>query len=591
VVSDNQFAFALADQLQKHSLEGLVDVERLNEDTLAFMRQDPTTGPVPAQNGAGDTTFSTARVSVPFTLTPDTGHTIILSPLRSKQSGTNVSPSSSPDGKSRVAEETSSSSNPPVVDELRALACVAFADHANFDADHMAASLSGGPTPTSRITVHGVFAGPSILVMMSMPIGLCNILTADRVCAFVGYVSSANLINHLPYSPPTPARVSDREVEDGKALLAVASAAVASPGIMPQARMTTATGTGFRHRGSQATSEHKDNVEDSVEMHEAAEQLKALSHFRQIGHEQSGHKRMRHDDGLDGGQGHDVSMSPGEAGESGADDSLYHADSPYVGHSRPKARRSLQKQGPKQDTRCTMCSHAPFKDTSSLRKHVAAAHTRPFPCAFNFAGCTSTFGSKNEWKRHIASQHLCLTFYRCSQCGPAAAEGKNNEFNRKDLFTQHLRRMHAPFTIKKALNKVDSKLQSEWEDHVKKMQTTCLKIRRSPPQRSACPKADCSNVFEGTGSWDDWTEHVGRHMEKGEASRLGVDRYLASWALHEGIIENDGNGGFKLTNGERESTSNGAGTEFFDESVNENGNGLAKLEDNIDRSLGNEMVG
>jgi len=131
--------------------------------------------------------------------------------------------------------------------------------------------------------------------------------------------------------------------------------------------------------------------------------------------------------------------------------------------SRPKPRRSIQKQGPKQDTRCSLCSHAPFKDSSSLRKHIAAAHTRPFPCAFSFAGCTSTFGSKNEWKRHIASQHLCLTFYRCSSCPQSTVEGKGNEFNRKDLFTQHLRRMHAPFAIKKAIAKGDSKLQLEWE--------------------------------------------------------------------------------------------------------------------------------
>ena len=97
--------------------------------------------------------------------------------------------------------------------------------------------------------------------------------------------------------------------------------------------------------------------------------------------------------------------------------------------------------------------------------------------------------------------------------------------------------MHAPFAIKKAIAKGDSKLQVEWESHVKDMQQSCLVTRRQPPQRSACPKPDCASVFEGPTSWDEWTEHVGRHMEKGEASRLGVDRLLAKWALAENIIE------------------------------------------------------
>ncbi|KAL9946671.1 hypothetical protein ACHAO5_003677, partial [Verticillium nonalfalfae] len=126
------------------------------------------------------------------------------------------------------------------------------------------------------------------------------------------------------------------------------------------------------------------------------------------------------------------------------------------------------------------------------------------------------------------------------------AEGKGNEFNRKDLFTQHLRRMHAPFAIKKAIAKGDGKLQAEWDGHVKEMQQSCLVTRRLPPQRSACPKPDCKSVFEGPGSWDEWTEHVGRHMEKGEGQRLGVDRLLAKWALEENIIERQEDGEYRL---------------------------------------------
>jgi hypothetical protein len=316
-----------------------------------------------------------------------------------------------------------------------------------------------------------------------------------------------------------------------------------------------------------------------VEMHEAAEQLKALSHVRHLSHDNPSERNHSHiaSENSPGFQsGREESPSSQDAGDSGEGDTYTEYASPAT---RPKPRRSIQKQGPKQDTRCSLCSHAPFKDSSSLRKHIAAAHTRPFPCAFSFAGCSSTFGSKNEWKRHIASQHLCLTYYRCSSCPQSTIEGKGNEFNRKDLFTQHLRRMHAPFAIKKALAKGDSKLQQEWEVHVKEMQISCLVTRRQPPQRSACPKADCANVFEGTGSWDDWTEHVGRHMEKGEAGRLGVDRLLARWALDQGIIERKEDGEYRFIGTEREGGAGGAG--YYSD-----GNGTPVL----GRRLSNSMI-
>ncbi|KAF1738516.1 hypothetical protein CRV24_000442 [Beauveria bassiana] len=154
--------------------------------------------------------------------------------------------------------------------------------------------------------------------------------------------------------------------------------------------------------------------------------------------------------------------------------------------------------------------------------------------------CTSIFGSKNEWKRHIASQHLCLQYYRCSICSQTTSEEKDIEFNRKDLFTQHLRRMHAPF--KRALTRGENgQQQSE-----RNMQQACLKQRRRPPQRSSCPKSGCVKTFEGPTAWDEWTAHVGRHMEKGEGENLGVDDLLLRYALDEGIIERVGDKGYQL---------------------------------------------
>ena len=70
-----------------------------------------------------------------------------------------------------------------------------------------------------------------------------------------------------------------------------------------------------------------------------------------------------------------------------------------------------------------------------------------------------------------------LHYYRCSQYPQSVDEGKSNEFNCKDLFTQHLRRIHAPYTIKKLIAKSDSKIQVDWDNHLKEMQASCLVTR------------------------------------------------------------------------------------------------------------------
>lgn len=108
-------------------------------------------------------------------------------------------------------------------------------------------------------------------------------------------------------------------------------------------------------------------------------------------------------------------------------------------------------------------------------------------------------------------------------------------------------------------------MQTEWDNHVKKMQQSCLVTRREPPQQVSCPKEDCQKDFEGHIAWDEWTEHVGRHMEKGDGVRLGVDPMLAKWALDEGIIERDENGGHRFTT---HNGSNGVDTDRRDSIVN-----------------------
>ena len=259
-------------------------------------------------------------------------------------------------------------------------------------------------------------------------------------------------------------------------------------------------------------------------------------------------------------------------------------------------KKSKVSKNTKHKLQCKDCRHS-ARDGAALAKHVAAQHARHYVCTFSFAGCKSTFGNKNEWKRHVTSQHLCLQYWLCNvgDCGQGRAShgsrngsgsgsggggggggrGKGNDFNRKDLFTQHLRRMHAPFSVKRQQRK-----DGEWEERVKELQSSCLKTRRHPPTRTRCPVRDCPLTFEGPNSWDERMEHVGRHLEKtatagaaplnaatatasasasASASAAPVaakaavidqesDEFMIEWALAERIIERKSTGGYRFCN-------------------------------------------
>ncbi|KAI4271510.1 MAG: hypothetical protein LQ337_005954 [Flavoplaca oasis] len=226
---------------------------------------------------------------------------------------------------------------------------------------------------------------------------------------------------------------------------------------------------------------------------------------------------------------------------------------------------------------CPHCSQT-FSSASTLSKHVLSVHTRPFTCSFARYGCRSTFGAKNEWKRHVSSIHLALGIYRCDvgvSCAPhPAPRSRNNNHssnhevtnpqqlggcgyrsNRKDLFTQHLQRMHrpaasAPRWEKEAFDKsLDEVRQRCW-----------VSLRQAPP-RSSCGYCAASDpnlevhgtydpihhhesktynkpaIFTGPGSWEERMEHVGRHLEKGPLGFEVEDLDLRHWMLDEGLLE------------------------------------------------------
>lgn len=185
------------------------------------------------------------------------------------------------------------------------------------------------------------------------------------------------------------------------------------------------------------------------------------------------------------------------------------------------------------------------KPRSTLKFKTENKHQddcRPFPCPLAGYNCTSTFSSKNEWKRHVSTQHIKLGFWRCDLCAPTTdsndpSELYYNDFNRKDLFTQHLRRMHAAEGSGARHNRVHPVTEENIGEH----QTRCYRQLRCAPQQSICPFNGCDREFVGSASWEERMEHVGRHLEKDR--RNGAELNIASWkpdtSLEQYLVDED----------------------------------------------------
>ncbi|MCJ1442383.1 MAG: hypothetical protein MMC23_002877 [Stictis urceolatum] len=201
---------------------------------------------------------------------------------------------------------------------------------------------------------------------------------------------------------------------------------------------------------------------------------------------------------------------------------------------------------------CPHCAQI-CSSKSSLNKHITTAHTRPFTCTFRKYGCPATFGSKNEWKRHVSSQHLRLGIWRCDigACYPQHTGHEDeelifNDFNRKDLFTQHLRRMHS------TPNSGSSSDKAAFDASIDEATHRCLVDIRAPPPRTTCGyciSEGQNTVFEGQGGWEARMEHVGRHLESGhgEEREWIEDLELRDWMISEGLLEGNDYLGCRLT--------------------------------------------
>ncbi|KAL1837971.1 hypothetical protein VTJ49DRAFT_3179 [Mycothermus thermophilus] len=229
---------------------------------------------------------------------------------------------------------------------------------------------------------------------------------------------------------------------------------------------------------------------------------------------------------------------------------------------------------------CTTCSEGGFASETALEAHIKKQHRRSFNCVFHFAGCEATFSSKNEWKRHVMTQHLLLYYWVCTEgaCanpqpvttntpsspsssssrtpGPLQNAPNGSIFNRKDLFTQHLKRMHAPKEAKDTpkQNDADSTenpdthnsatqaILSQWSARLKHLQETCKHPRCSLPTHMLCPVRGCTTgPFRGQDAWNLRMEHVAKqHMERAEECGRVVfggdeDQTLIEWASHPDV--------------------------------------------------------
>lgn len=167
---------------------------------------------------------------------------------------------------------------------------------------------------------------------------------------------------------------------------------------------------------------------------------------------------------------------------------------------------------------------------------------RAFLCPLAPYGCKSAFNAKNEWKRHAMTQHFRMGFWRCDQC--TDSPDRPNDFNRKDLFVQHVRRMHPTNTAVLAPQK-KSRAQvkgTTMEAALNKIAERCYQLTQLAPESSCC--VFCEETFEGEGAMEARTEHVGKHMESRRKEGLDPvavgdwreDEELEAWLLLHGTI-------------------------------------------------------
>lgn len=233
----------------------------------------------------------------------------------------------------------------------------------------------------------------------------------------------------------------------------------------------------------------------------------------------------------------DLEYDPGSCADQPVDEHLVPCDS--VEEVEPPAIRRRQEAGSRpheNDRAASRTKKRALTPEPKARAQDTASSTdnRAFPCPLAPYGCTSSFAAKNEWKRHANTQHFRLGYWRCDQCSETGK--KPNDFNRKDLFVQHFRRMHlthvkspsGPPAKKARTGKASKDLAVE--EILSQAAERCYKVLRRAPMQSCC--TFCNERFDGPGSFEQRLEHVGKHME--DARKEGKElEELGAWSVDE----------------------------------------------------------
>ncbi|KAI5462434.1 hypothetical protein BGZ63DRAFT_403663 [Mariannaea sp. PMI_226] len=216
---------------------------------------------------------------------------------------------------------------------------------------------------------------------------------------------------------------------------------------------------------------------------------------------------------------------------------------------RGKSSLTPLKPRPLESFICPQCPDTLFDGASALKKHNKLEHKRAFPCIFQFAGCPDGFSNKNEWKRHVSTQHLNTYFWLCTNGSCRKTMKRNGKvyltgrsFKRKDLFTQHVRRMHTPLDPSDFPK--SSKNQSSGPDaELISMQEGARHKRCPMPEFLHCNVRECSMEFTGDKAWDEHMEHLA--ADHVEAATRGLcdpvdfirdlNKSLIDWASSTGV--------------------------------------------------------
>ncbi|KAM0458976.1 hypothetical protein ACHAO4_002365 [Trichoderma viride] len=184
-----------------------------------------------------------------------------------------------------------------------------------------------------------------------------------------------------------------------------------------------------------------------------------------------------------------------------------------------------------------------FPSRALLEEHTGKIHPRPYICVFHYAGCTAKFDAKNEWKRHVSTKHLGLKYWVCIE-GKCADERQSsfqqraglvpngNIFNRKDLYTQHIRRMHSNIAGQSTTDYKGADARSDFM--VKRMQEDALRIRCRLPTWMPCPVKSCDKSFKGGNAWDERMEHVAQ--QHFESAANGKEPPVEFGGLHDYVL-------------------------------------------------------